>query len=98
MGMLAAVASVGGVGNGVAEEDWHWGLNPGGVIKQCLFGTLRLGQTRTTDFYFFFLRYCTPTRQRGKEGLCICGYSKGLWDLNEDIKSLLLSLYNSLNK
>ena len=20
---------VGGVGNGAAEEDWHWGLNPG---------------------------------------------------------------------
>ena len=28
----------------------------------------------------------------------ICGYSKGLWDLNEAIKSLLLNLYNSLNK
>ena len=34
----------------------------------------------------------------GRGGLCVCGYSKGLWDLNEDIKSLLLSLYNSLNK
>ena len=34
----------------------------------------------------------------GEEGLWVCGYSKGLWDLNEDIKSLLLSLYNSLNK
>ena len=30
--------------------------------------------------------------------VCVCGYSKGLWDLNEDIKLLLLSLYNSLNK
>ncbi|KAF6086283.1 hypothetical protein HJG60_008475 [Phyllostomus discolor] len=30
----------------------------------------------------------------GKEGLCVCGYSKGLWDFNEDIKSLVLSLYN----
>ena len=30
----------------------------------------------------------------GKEGLCVCGYFKGLWDFNEDIKSLLLSLYN----
>ena len=28
----------------------------------------------------------------------MCGYSKGLWDLNEDIKLLLLSLYSSLNK
>ena len=40
------------------------------------------------------LRYGTQTGQRGKEGLCVCGYSKGLWDLKEDIKSLLLSLYN----
>ena len=28
----------------------------------------------------------------------MCGYSKGIWDLNEDIKLLLLSLYNSLSK
>ena len=29
MGMLASVVDLGGVGNGVAEEDWHWDLNPG---------------------------------------------------------------------
>ena len=26
--------------------------------------------------------------------VCVCGYSKGLWDLNEDIKPLLLSVCN----
>ena len=34
----------------------------------------------------------------GKEGegrtLCVCGCFKGLWDFNEDNKSLLLSLYD----
>ena len=102
---------VGGMGNGVAEEDWHWDLNPGMAAMQRLFGTVRLGQRRTrhlfgtmrlgqrsTDFYFFFWDMVPQTAQRRKEGLCVCGYSKGLWDLNEDIKSLLLSLYNSLKK
>ena len=30
---------VGGVGNGVAEEDWHWDLNPGAAATRHLFGT-----------------------------------------------------------
>ena len=47
---------------------------------------------------FLFLRYGTLDWAEGKEGLCVCGYSKGLWDLSEDIKSLLFNLYNSLNK
>ena len=95
-----------------AEEDWRWDLNPGAAGMRCLcaskwlgqrttghlLGTMRLRQTRTTDFYFFFSDMVPRTGQRGKEGLCVCEYSKGLWDLNEDIKSLLLSLYNSLNK
>ena len=45
---------VGAVGNGAAEEDWCWDLNPGVAAMQHLFGTTRLGQRRTTDFYFFF--------------------------------------------
>ena len=45
---------MGGVGNGAAEEDWHWDLNPGTTVFRGLFGTMRLGQRRTTDFYFFF--------------------------------------------
>ena len=32
--------------------------------------------------------------RRGKEGLCVCGCFKGLWDFNEDINPLLLSLCN----
>ena len=47
---------------------------------------------------FLFLKYGTLDWERGKEGVCICGCSKGFGDLNEDIKLLLLSLYNSLNK
>ena len=43
-----------GVGNGEAEEDWRWDLNPGVAAMQGLFGTSQLGQRRTTDFYFFF--------------------------------------------
>ena len=59
---------MGGVANGVSEEDWRWDLNPGeaemwplfgttGLGQRrtgCLFGTTWLGQRRTTDFYFFF--------------------------------------------
>ena len=45
---------VGGVGNGAAEEDWCWDLNPGVAAMQGLFGTVWLGQRRTRDFYFFF--------------------------------------------
>ena len=45
---------VGGVGNGEAEEDWRWDLNPGVAAMRGLFGTSQLGQRRTTDFYFFF--------------------------------------------
>ena len=82
----------------VAEEDWCWDLNPGAAAMRGLFGTTGLRQRRTTDFYFFFWDTVSQTGQRGKEGLCICGYSKGLWDLNEDMKSSLLNLYNSLNK
>ena len=89
---------VGEVRNGVAEEDWPWDLNPGTAAKRHLFGTTRLRQRRTTDFYFFFWDMVPQTGQRGKEGLCICEYSKRLWDLNEGIKLLLLGLYNSLNK
>ena len=79
---------VGGVRNGVAEEDWCWDLNQGAAAMQYPFGTMWLGQRRTTDFYFYFFFWDTvpQTGQRGKEGLCICGHSKGLWDLNVDIK------------
>ena len=42
-----------------------------------------------------FLRYSTPDWAEGEgRTVCICGCFKGLRDFNEDIKSLLLSLYN----
>ena len=44
---------VGGVANGAAEEDWCWDLNPVAATMRGLLGTTRVGQRRTTDFYFF---------------------------------------------
>ena len=45
---------------------------------------------------FLFLRYSTPDQAKMGEGrtVCVCGCFKGLWNFNEDIKSLLLTLYN----
>ena len=57
-----------------------------------------LGRTRgylSQGLLFLFLRY--GTLDWAKEGRkdCVCIWVfKGLWDFNEDIKSLLLSLYN----
>ena len=45
---------MGGVGNGAAEEDWGWDLNPGTAAMQGLFGIAQFGRRRTMDFYFFF--------------------------------------------
>ena len=44
---------------------------------------------------FLSLIYGTVDWAEGEgRAVYVCGYSKGLWHLNEDIKSLLLSLYN----
>ena len=52
-----------------------------------------LGRTRGYLSYgliFLFLRYTTRTGQRGEgRTVFVCGCFKGLWDFNEDIKSLL---------
>ena len=87
---------MGGFGNGEAEEDWRWDLNPGTAAMQHLFGASQFGQ-RTTDFNFFFWDTVPWTGQRGKKDCVFVGF-QGLWDLNEDNKSLLLSLYNFLDK
>ena len=56
-----------------------------------------LGRTEgylSNGLLFLFLRYGTQTRQRGEgRTMCVYGYFKGHWDLNEDIKLLLLTLY-----
>ena len=130
---------MGGVGNGAAEEDWCWDLNPGtaaipertirlwwsrlgsrdfGVFAFATwlwrrrerglrsFGRVRTLWGNTADgagslnhrLLLLFLRYGTPDWAQGEgRTVCICGCSKGLCNLNEDIKLLLLSLYNSLN-
>ena len=43
-------------------------------------------------FLLLLLRYGTPDWAKGERKDCVC--FKGLWDFNEDIKSLLLCLYN----
>ena len=56
----------------------------------------RTGGYLSHGLLFLFLRYGTPDWAKGGEGrtVCVCGCFKELWDFNEDIKSLLLSLYN----
>ena len=54
-----------------------------------------LGRTRGYLSHGLIFLFQVPRLGKGgKEVLCICGHFKGLWDFNEDIKSLLLSLYN----
>ena len=55
----------------------------------------RTGGYLSHGLLFLFLRYSTPDQAKMGEGrtVCVCGCFKGLWDFNEDIKSLLLSLY-----
>ena len=75
----------------MAEDDWHWDLNPGTASMRSLFGTTRLQKNH--GLQFLFLRYGTVDWAEGEgRTVCICGYSK-VWNLSEDIKSLLLSLY-----
>ena len=43
---------------------------------------------------FLFLDTVPKAEHRGEgRTVCVCGCFKGLWYFNEDIKSLLLSLY-----
>ena len=52
----------------------------------------RMGVYLSHGLLFLFLRYGTLDQAKGGRKDCVC--FKGLWDFNEDIKSLLLSLYN----
>ena len=57
-----------------------------------------LGRTRaylSHRLIFLFLRYgISDWARREGRTVCFCGYFTRLWDFNEDVKSLLLSLYN----
>ena len=57
-----------------------------------------LGRTRaylSHRLIFLFLRYgISDWARREGRTVCVCGYFTRLWDFNEDVKSLLLSLYN----
>ena len=84
---------MGGVGNYATEEDWHWDLNPGVAAIRGLFWDQATWAEKNHGLLFLFLRYGILDWAEG-EGRCVYGYSKGFWDLNEEIKLLLLSLYN----
>ena len=85
---------MGGVGNGAAEEDWRWDLNPGAAAAMlCLFGTMRLwrlletmqlGRRRTTDFYFFF---CDMVPRLGRGGRKDCAFVGILKDFGVSMKT-----------
>ena len=83
---------MGGVGNGAAEDDWHWDLNPGEAAKRHLFGTTGvwgttwLGQRRTPDFYFFFSEIGYPGLGRG--GRKDCAFVGILKDFEISMKTL----------
>ena len=84
---------VGRVGNGAAEEDWCWDLNPGTAAIQER-GSHRFGREGREDRAALAewgphggntvdgagsLRYDTPDWEEGEgRTVCICGYSKGL--------------------
>ena len=72
---------VGGVGNGVAEEDWPWDLNSGVAALRRLFGTTLLWclfgdhaaawAEKKQGLLFLFLQYSTLDWAEG-EGRIAC--------------------------
>ena len=60
---------MGGVGNGVAEEDWHWDLNLGSAATQVFLGPRSLGREEPwTSIPFSEIRY--PRLGRGGRKDC----------------------------
>ena len=59
---------MGGVGNGAAEEDWHWDLNPSVVATWGLFGTWAENHG--------LLRHGTPDLAEGKGRTVFVGVLK----------------------
>ena len=58
---------VGGVGNGAAEEDWRWDLNPGAAAAMpCLFWDHAAWAEKNHGLLFLFLRYGTLDRAEGE--------------------------------
>ena len=79
------------MGNGAAEEDWRWDLNPGVAAMQgedhsalaewgpCGGDTADGAGSLTHRFLLIFLRYGTPDWAEGEgRTVCICGYSEEL--------------------
>ena len=61
---------MGGLGNGVAEEVWRWGLNPGVAAMWGLFGAMHLGREEPgTCISFSEIRY--PRLGRGGRKDCV---------------------------
>ena len=57
---------MGGVGNGVAEEDWRWDLNPGAASMGGSFGDHVAWAEKNHGLLFLFLRYGTPAWAEGE--------------------------------
>ena len=64
-----------GIGNGAAEEDWRWDLNPGAAtlrvfLEPCSFSRVLLGDyealAENHRLLFLFLRYGTPDWAEGE--------------------------------
>ena len=81
---------VGGTGNGAAEEDWHWDINPGMAAIRCLFlgpcvflGTTHLWQ-RVRTVWLWGAPFChvaqeageTLPGRKGEKGLLLVGHEK----------------------
>ena len=57
---------MGGVGNGAAEEDWRWDLNPGMAAIGSLFGEHAAWAEKDQGLLFLFLRYVTRDWAEGE--------------------------------
>ena len=94
MGMLAAVANCGRSRKWCSRGRLVLGFKPWHRRHLGSFWDHAAWAEKNHGLLFLFLRYSTPDWAEGEGRAVVCGYSKGLWDLNEDIKSLHLSLYN----
>ena len=98
--MLAAVANCGRSRKWCGRGRLALGFKPRHSSHAASFGDHTAWAEKNhgrTSISFSEIRY--PGLGRGGIKDCVfVGVLKELWDLNEDIKSFLVSLYNSLNK
>ena len=87
MGMLVAVANCGRSQKWCGRGRLALGFKPRyGSHASVSFWDREAWAEKNHGLLFLFLRYGTLDWAEGKEGLCICGYSKGLWDLMKTLR------------